>query len=271
MSSLPFRIYDGDEGRPLHERAWMHLQTRLARLLRCFYPGAAYDTDGDWRDIAARQPFFGVLTDDRFRTENLSDAVVEEFYASGRSEVAAIVQRIEALERPFRPERALDFGCGVGRLTLAMAAYARDVTGVDIAPAMIELAKQRQRQQGVDNVRFLTNGFDEPVDWVNSFIVLQHIVPARGYKIIAGLLRQLRPGGAVSLHVTTHRAPEPFWRVFESSVLIPAKGVIGMYDYDLNRIAYLLARNGIETVRMDMTQHGKHSGVWITGIKRSAG
>lgn len=247
----------------------MRVQARLARLLRWFYPGAPYDTDEDWRDIAAKQPFFGVLTHDRFRTENLSDAAREEFYGSGRSDVAAIIQRIEAMAGIFRPERALDFGCGVGRLTLAMAEYAGNVTGVDIAPAMIELARQRQREQGVENVRFVTEGFNEPVDWVNSFIVLQHILPARGYKIIAGLLRQLRPGGAVSLHLTTHRTREPFWRVFESSVLIPAKGVIGMYDYDLNRIGYLLARNGIETVRMDMTQHGKHSGVWITGIKNA--
>ncbi len=248
----------------------MRLQARLARLLRWFYPGAAYDTDGDWRDIATSQPYFGVLTHDRFRTENLSDAVVEEFYASGRSDVATIIHRIEAMAGTFRPECALDFGCGVGRLTLAMAEYAGHVTGVDIAPGMIELAKERQRQQRVENVQFLTGAFNDPVDWVNSFIVLQHILPARGYRIIAGLLRQLRPGGAISLHLTTHRTREPFRRVFESSVLIPGKGVIGMYDYDLNRIAYLLARNGIESVRMDMTQHGKHSGVWITGIKRSA-
>ena len=59
---------------------------------------------------------------------------VEEFFATGRREVDAALGR--AAEFGLRPRRgrALDFGCGVGRLSAALARHADELVVVDIAP-----------------------------------------------------------------------------------------------------------------------------------------
>jgi len=51
-------------------------------------------------------------------------------------------------------ERVLDIGCGTGTTTLAAAVGARDVLGVDIAEPMIARARDRAREQGLQNARF---------------------------------------------------------------------------------------------------------------------
>jgi 2-polyprenyl-3-methyl-5-hydroxy-6-metoxy-1,4-benzoquinol methylase len=73
-----------------------------------------------------------------------------------------------------------------------------EAVGVDIAPNMLALCDQYAKQVGVSNVtlveamticRQLTGTFD----FINSYIVLQHIPPARGFAIVQKLLSLLRP------------------------------------------------------------------------------
>ena len=86
------------------------------------------DTDSDWRKIGAEQPFWGVLSGEQYRTENLTDDALAEFYASGHADIAAVVERATRLLGAWpAPVRALDFGCGVGRLVFAMARHATEV------------------------------------------------------------------------------------------------------------------------------------------------
>ena len=47
------------------------------------------DTDADWREVGRAQPFWGVITQDEYRTENLTPGKVEAFYLSGIADVAA--------------------------------------------------------------------------------------------------------------------------------------------------------------------------------------
>src|SRR2546426_12026880 len=59
-------------------------------------------------------------------------------------------------------ERALDLGCGTGPYLRLLAGFAREVVGVDVAPAMIEEAK-RSLAPELDNVRlFVASVFDLP-------------------------------------------------------------------------------------------------------------
>src|SRR5262249_22995031 len=46
----------------------------------------------------------------------------------------------------------LDVACGTGRLTLPLAATARHVTGFDITPAMVDIARKAQADAGVTNI-----------------------------------------------------------------------------------------------------------------------
>lgn len=233
--------------------------------------GAERDTDADWRELGQTQPFWGVLTHPDYRTENLTSANIEAFYESGRQYIAEIVRQFERLTGGRPGGRALDFGCGTGRLTEAMGAYAQ-ATGFDISPGMLEQARKRGGR--ADYVAAMPDG---PFDWINSFIVLQHIAPTRGMALIEQLLSRLAPGGLLSLQLTVWREPrlEPArargWRKLAAPLLERLqtarlrRGVILMYDYDLSAVMRLLNQAGIEEVTMVSTDHGGHHGVIVLG------
>lgn len=231
------------------------------------------DTDADWRELGKSQPYWGVITQPDYRTENLTPARLDAFYASGVAEIADIARRIAAVTGVTPQGRALDFGCGTGRLAEAMASYAQTI-GCDISPGMlVEARKRGGKAHYVDTLP------DGPFDWINSYIVFQHIPPERGLPLMETLLARLAPGGVVSLQVTVWREaylqpPSPRgWRRLVHPLLGAMRiarvkrGAILMYDYNLSRIASLLNRAGIEDFHLVSTVHGGHHGVIILGRK----
>lgn len=108
---------------------------------------------------------------------------------------------------------ALDFGCGVGRLTQALADHFTTVIGVDVSPTMLQLASKLNRHdvrvtyvrnQAPDLSRFLSNSFD----FVYSDIVLQHIEPEMSLNYLREFVRLLRPGGVAVFQLPSHLRPE---------------------------------------------------------------
>ena len=166
------------------------------------------DTDADWRSISEREPHFGVLATPEFLRANLTPEAVETFYRSGVSTMAFVADRLQRRSSGFAPKSAVDFGCGVGRLTFAMRNYADEVSGVDVAPAMLEIARARARTTGVEGVTF---GETPPssTHWINSCIVFQHIPPRRGLPLLASLIGALEPGGFISVQLTLYRRVRP--------------------------------------------------------------
>ena len=232
------------------------------------------NTDADWREVGRAQPFWGVITQDEYRTENLTPATVEAFYLSGIADMADIVGRIERATGTKPGGRALDFGCGAGRLAEAMCAYAASVTGYDVSPGMLETARGKGGRATYVDV--LPPG---PFDWINSYIVFQHIPPERGLPQMAELMARLAPGGVVSLQVTIWRedhlkAPKPAgWRRWLGPLLEPLrtarlpKGAILMHDYDLSAVVEIMQRAGVEDLTLSATDHGGHHGVILIGRK----
>lgn len=64
-----------------------------------------------------------------------------EFFATGETEVAEILARGHELGVPRSTHDALEFGCGLGRITRALAARYDRVVGVDISTEMLERAR----------------------------------------------------------------------------------------------------------------------------------
>ena len=54
-----------------------------------------------------------------------------------------------------RKDTVLDVACGPGMLTCAVAQVARDVTGVDLVPAMLKQAKLLQKQKKLSNMDWI--------------------------------------------------------------------------------------------------------------------
>jgi SAM-dependent methyltransferase len=76
--------------------------------------------------------------------------------AAATAEIVALLRRLGVLGGS---RRALEIGCGIGRVALALAPELGEIVGIDIAPAMIEEA--RRRAAGIANAHFLeTEGRD---------------------------------------------------------------------------------------------------------------
>ena len=89
-----------------------------------------------WDEWGRRDPIWAILSDHGDRT-------LDEFFARGRREIDERLAHLASIGADPPRGRALDFGCGAGRLTQALCEHFAECDGVDIAPSMIELA-QRQ-------------------------------------------------------------------------------------------------------------------------------
>jgi len=162
-----------------------------------------------WDEFGRQDPMWAILTnDDKANRAWDRDA----FFETGRTEIAAALAEIEAAGVTIRRCSAVDFGCGIGRLTQALAEHFEQVHGVDIAPSMIAAA-QRENRHGA-RVTYHLNSAPRlgmfphgSVDFVYSRIVLQHIPTpaARGY--IGEFMRVLRPGGVAFFQMPTAARP----------------------------------------------------------------
>src|SRR5690349_5089124 len=104
-----------------------------------------------WSHIGAVNPLWAILT-------NEPQWDLGEFFQTGVVEINRLMGYAQRLNYSFRLGTALDFGCGVGRLSQALSAYFENVVGIDISPPMIEQANQ-YNQYG-DRCRYVLNRSD---------------------------------------------------------------------------------------------------------------
>jgi SAM-dependent methyltransferase len=158
----------------------------------------------DWDDLAELDPLWAVLSEPAFTG---GGGGVDELFASGAGEVSGALDVARELGRPTRFGSALDFGCGVGRLTRALASRFDRCTGVDVSPKMLDVA--RRLNADVTNVEFVLNsradiGMFESgsFDLVYSSIVLQHLRSrAEIGRFISELVRVTAPDGLAVFQV----------------------------------------------------------------------
>jgi SAM-dependent methyltransferase len=173
----------------------------------------------NWQRFGETDPFWAVLTDPGHAGRGWEAPEAKaRFFETGRADVSRILDQVRAAGLRVSFERALDFGCGVGRLTQALAEHFRQVVGLDIAPAMLERARQENRYGS--RVRYVvTDRGDlavlgaERFDLILSLLVLQHMAPADGLATISQFVRRLTPGGAAVFNLPHASAPLPSaWR-----------------------------------------------------------
>lgn len=157
----------------------------------------------NWELFGRQDPMFGVLSDPTKKHGRWQE---DEFFESGRAHVAKLFRILAEHDAPFTPGRALDFGCGVGRLTRPIGERFEHTIGVDVAPSMIALA--RRHNPAGSRCEFVVNRHpdlhqfaDASFDVVHTCLVLQHIPPEVSANYIREFLRITRPGGLVVFQV----------------------------------------------------------------------
>ncbi len=162
-----------------------------------------------WEDLGRVDPLWAVLTDPDRRHGGWA---VDEFLATGAEPVDEVLRLLDE-EGLSLGERVLDFGCGAGRLSNALAAHAKDVVGIDIAQSMID--KANAINQHPDRVSFVAyDGHrmpfdDESFDGVVSLISIQHSPPVVQLACLVELQRVVRPGGVLVFQIPTRPGKPP--------------------------------------------------------------
>jgi 2-polyprenyl-3-methyl-5-hydroxy-6-metoxy-1,4-benzoquinol methylase len=237
-------------------------------------------TDIAWEEWGQRDPYFGVITDPKFRRSQLDEDIKQEFFESGEAHISHVLATIRKHIAPdFEPHTVLDFGCGVGRLLVPFAAVAREVVGLDVSPSMLKEARLNCEKRKLHNVRLLTSddslsGLSDTFDLIHSSIVFQHIPVQRGRDIFGKLLKHLRPGGVGAMQLTyskacfasTHGSATPGLSSPENMTPMSPKGadpVMQMNPYNINEILFLMQRHGIEQFHAEFSDHGGELGVFL--------
>jgi SAM-dependent methyltransferase len=152
----------------------------------------------DWENLAERDALGAILTD-ASRVDGKWD--IAEFMATGDAEIQIVMSHLAGIGRiPNFEGAALDFGCGVGRLTQPLGRRFASCVGVDIAQQMIEKANSLNQYTHCRYVVHSGAGLpfaDESFSFIYSNIVLQH-VPARfSERYLREFVRVLAPGGVL--------------------------------------------------------------------------
>jgi SAM-dependent methyltransferase len=222
--------------------------------------GGIASLERDWSRLAEADALWAICVDPAKRGGRWNLA---EFLASGVAEISQVMADLDRLRLAGERRDALDFGCGVGRITAALTTHFGAVTGVDISLPMIERA--RAIHSASPRCRFILNAgpdlsaFDDhSFDLVYSSLVLQHLPPALAAGYLAEFIRVARPAGTVVIvvpeaHYRTARglvyayAPQALIRWLQRRVFgYPAP--MRMHTMPSRRVRELAGRHGARVV-----------------------
>lgn len=205
-----------------------------------------------WETLAGRDPLWAILTDPSRKDGGWE---IGEFLATGEREVERLMELTGRLGVPAARSAALDYGCGVGRITRALASRFDTVVGLDISTEMVSRAAALNGD--LSNARFqLTSGVDLEVvgtgrfDLVYCFLVLQHVPSHRLIEATIGRLAEVvAPGGLLAFQLPGPLLPRQ--RVQGRRRLFAVLRRLGVPD------EVLLGRLGLTPMRMTGIRHGR--------------
>ncbi len=160
----------------------------------------------NFESLAAEDPLWTVLSDNSKKGGKWDP---EEFYQSGEDCIRGLQERLEQIGITMGGAKALDFGCGVGRLTFPLSRRFDEAIGVDISDSMIAAARENKHRG--ENCQFVLNTentleFLSPksLDFAYSDIVFQHIAPRYSKRYFLEIARALKPGGVFVFQLPSH-------------------------------------------------------------------
>ena len=189
---------------PLLDRLRIEMDSSQEELGKC-----AAKIKTTWEYLGQEKAHFSVLTYEAFLPKNLSDSI-DTFWATGEVEAATATRTIGQYGLgDLEGKICVEYGCGVGRVTVNFAKQFKFVHGYDISRNHLQHARARANELGRNNIEFHECSKDfrvaiEPCDFFYSVIVLQHNPPPVIMELIRIALTALRPGGIAIFQVPTY-------------------------------------------------------------------
>ena len=212
----------------------------------------------EWAHFGRTQAWWSVLTDDRWKgMKDIPAQFKDEFYQSSRVEQADLSDRLSEVSLVKR-ERALDFGSGVGRLTVMLHQKLgfTHVVGVDQSVWHARIAKSEMVRLNLQHhVDFLVSGPDllktvkgNRFDLVISMIALQHMVPPLMVVYIEQFCDVLEVGGFGYFQVPTKLVADysQFRCSFEWSI---QEGGMQVWYLEADQVHHVLQRRGCRVLK----------------------
>jgi SAM-dependent methyltransferase len=153
-----------------------------------------------WDKAAAENPYWYVSAYCPYS----ADRNLDEFWASGHTIWTDIKQAVGYTPSP--TDTVVEIGCGVGRLTRAIAPEVGSVIALDISEEMLAMA----RKADLSNAKFCTAaGFslpgipDRSADFVLAYCVFQHLPSHAALKsYLVEMCRVAKPGSLMAFTLT---------------------------------------------------------------------
>jgi SAM-dependent methyltransferase len=226
-----------------------------------------------WEQLGASDPYWAVLTHPGKKGRRWDKA---EFFQTGVDEIAGVMAALDRLGLVLARRTALDYGCGVGRLSRALAPHFERVIAVDISQAMVDEARANTREVGnVDVIRGsgrdLREVPDATVDLIYSNIALQHSPADMQRSVIREMGRVIAPGGVVvfqtpshpnlrNWHGVLHKAVGTRGLAFARRILLREETPMELHAVPKADVLALLARGGL-VVRAVEPDHSAGAGL----------
>jgi len=161
-----------------------------------------------WAQVGLDAPHWSVLVDERFRPERIG-GMEAHFYNTGLYDAELLRSALDRHGvRPAELPRCVEFGCGVGRVTVHLAGMFRRVTACDISAPHLALAKAACAARGLTRVLTHRTTPEAPMPegrweaWFSA-ITLQHNPPPLMRHLLGLGLAGLMRGGVAMFQIPT--------------------------------------------------------------------
>ncbi|WP_416397993.1 class I SAM-dependent methyltransferase [Allohahella sp. A8] len=159
------------------------------------------------------------------------DKTAARYAKSPISDEETYRKKLKITQRYFKPDwSVLEFGCGTGSTALIHAPHVREIIATDISGKMLEIARSKARDAGIENVEFQQGTLDslkfepEHFDAVLGLNILHLLEDVEG--AIARVGQLLKPGGIFVSSTGLIPMMKLHWRL-----LIPVMQTLGFAPY----------------------------------------
>jgi hypothetical protein len=215
----------------------------------------------EWEKLGRDQPAWSVLSVDAYKSDDPSK-IGAAFYKTGISEARRLLNSLQrhGIEPPF--EKAVEYGCGLGRISIPLAQHCRQLYAYDISAPHLHLAKAYAERAGAQNIQFERvvrpdQGIEQGYDLYYSALVYQHNPPPLIFRLVNQALEGLAPRGVAVFQLPVFRKHYQF-RLQE--YLAAEKSGIEMHALPQRTVLDLIEENNCRVLEIfDSSRNLRHS------------